>query len=170
MLVVAGIYLTIGPALALTGVLTAEQISSGFWIGLILLAASVLIAGLVSRPTGVFIAAAIGVAGAYLIVLLRMTEPAERSHMIEYTIVALLIFAALKERIKNGSDLKHPTLLAVVITITVGTLDELIQIVIPDRFFTVQDILFNSLAAVMAVTAVVLLTWARDVGGRIISS
>ena len=48
-------------------------------------------------------------------------------------------------------------------------LDELIQGVLPDRVFDPWDILFNILAGLMAVLAIVALRWARgraETGGQ----
>jgi len=45
--------------------------------------------------------------------------------------------------------------------ILIGVLDECIQAFLPNRVFDPLDILFNALAAVMAVVASAALTWAR---------
>lgn len=54
-----------------------------------------------------------------------------------------------------------PALLAIVIAALVGVLDECIQAFLPNRVFDPLDILFNVLAAVMAVTASAALAWAQ---------
>ena len=52
----------------------------------------------------------------------------------------------------------------------VGLIDECIQLVLPSRVFDRDDILFNCLAAGMAVTASAALRWARRLTGRLLDS
>ena len=80
----------------------------------------------------------------YLMVLLRMAL-AERSHLIEYGVVASFIYEAL----------------AVLATGAVGVLDEGIQVFLPSRVFDPVDMLFNALAGVMAVLVRVVLARVR---------
>ncbi|RMH60568.1 MAG: VanZ family protein, partial [Bacteroidetes bacterium] len=87
--------------------------------------------------------------------------PEERTHLIEYGVVAVLVFEALTERASRGRRVPLPPVLAVVATSVFGTLDELIQGILPNRVFALRDILFNVLASVMAVTTMVGLGWAR---------
>ena len=90
-----------------------------------------------------------------------MTVPTERSHLIEYGVVGILIFEALTERASQGRRVPLPPLLAVLATATLGVLDEGIQAILPNRVFDPVDILFNLLAGTMAVGASVALAWAR---------
>ncbi|MCP4356614.1 MAG: VanZ family protein [Chloroflexi bacterium] len=160
--VVVAIYLTLGLARALAGVLRdQEMIGAAFWLGLLLIGAAIVMLGLKTRPGGTEIGVALGVAGAYLIVFLRMTIPEERSHLIEYSVVAVLIYEALMERANQGRRVPVPALLAVLATALVGVLDECIQAFLPSRVFDPRDILFNVLAGVMAVAASVALVWVR---------
>ena len=57
-------------------------------------------------------------------------------------------------------------LFAVLVTSLVGTIDEGIQAVLPNRVFDSLDILFNVLAAGMATAASAALGWARRVAMR----
>jgi VanZ family protein len=93
-------------------------------------------------------------------VLFRVTIP-ERSHLVEYGVVAVFIYEALTERASQGRRVPLPALLAVVATSLVGALDECIQAFLPSRVFDPIDILFNVLAGVMAVVASAALSWAR---------
>ena len=94
-------------------------------------------------------------------VLMRMALPEERSHILEYTVVALLMHAALEERKVQGRNVPYPAILAIVGTSLIGILDESIQLLMPSRTFDAFDILFDFLAALMAVTASVALRWAQ---------
>ena len=90
-----------------------------------------------------------------------MSIPTERSHLIEYGVVALFVHEALTERASHGRRVPAPALLAVLATALAGVLDECIQLFLPSRVFDPLDMLFNVLAAAMAVTASISLRWAR---------
>ena len=102
-----------------------------------------------------------GVVAAYLLVFVRMSIPTERSHLIEYGVVALFVHEALTERASRGRYVPARGLLAVLSTGLTGVIDECIQLALPSRVFDPIDMLFNVLAAVMAVTASTALNWAR---------
>lgn len=165
LVVVVAIYSTLGLARTLAGVLRdRDLISTSFWLGLLLVGAAIVMQGLKTRPGGAEIGVMLGIAGVYLIAFLRMTIPEERSHLIEYTVVALFIYEALTERASQGRRVPVPALLAILATALVGVLDECIQAFLPSRVFDPRDILFNILAGVMAVAASVVLGWARRLG------
>jgi hypothetical protein len=165
--VIVAIYSTLGLTSSLARALRDRGlIDEAFWLGLILMGAAVLLQGLRARPGGAEIGVAVGIAGAYLIAFLRMASPEERSHMIEYSIVALLIYEALKERVREGWRVPYPALLAVVITALLGLLDEGIQLCLPDRVFDILDVAFNLVAAMMAVFGSVMLSYVRCRWGR----
>lgn len=160
--VVVVIFATLGLARRLAGTLRDQGlISDAFWAGLILIAAAVFFQGIRMRLRGIEIGVALGVAGAYLIAFLRMAVPEERSHLIEYSIVALLVYEALTERRTQGRRVPAPELLAVLITLLVGVVDEGIQAVLPTRVFDPIDILFDLIASVMAVGGSAALGWVR---------
>ncbi len=98
------------------------------------------------RPGWREIGVALGVALAYLAMFLRMESPEERTHLIEYGIVAALIHQALLERVHNGRAVPAPAALTVAVTALLGLLDECIQALLPSRVFDVRDIAFNALA------------------------
>ena len=58
-----------------------------------------------------------------------------------------------------------PALLAIAATSLIGVFDETIQAFLPSRVCDPTDMLFNVLAAVMAVTTSVVLGWVRRMGG-----
>ncbi len=121
--------------------------------------------GLRVRPGGIEIAVAIGVAAVYLMVIARLGIP-ERSHLFEYGVVAILIYESLTERASRGRRVPAPALLAIVATSSIGAVDECIQAIMPSRVFAWLDMLFNVIAAVMAVVASAALSWARRAASR----
>lgn len=162
-LVVIAIFSTLGVSPILAGFLRDRGlISDGFWLGLGLVGLTILAYGLRTRPGGYEIATWFGIAGVYLLVFLRMNIPEERSHLIEYSVVAVFILEALRERSKQGGKVYRPALTAILLTTIIGFLDECIQIFLPGRVFDLFDISFNFLAALMAVTGSLVLTWARN--------
>ncbi len=168
-LVVAAIYSTLGLARTLTDRLGNDFFSVWlFLLGCVLILLTVITQGLKVRPGGAEIAVALGVAAAYLLILVRMSAPTERSHLVEYGVVAVFIHEALTERAARGRRVPAPALLAIVAASLVGVIDELIQRVIPGRVFDPVDILFNVLAAVMAIGASVALRRARRWGSSLV--
>ncbi len=159
--VVVAIYATLGLAGTLAQTWRALNLDLyGFLLGMFLVGATVLTQGLKRRPGGAEIGVALGIAAAYFMALARMSFP-ERSHLIEYSVAAVLIYEALTERAGQGRRVPAPALLAVLATALVGALDECIQVFLPSRVFDPVDILFNALAALLAVAASVALGWAR---------
>ena len=166
---VVAIYSTLGLARTLAGILQDHGILGASFVFAMFLIAAAVIAQALTRPTGVIeIGVLLGVVAVYGMVFLRMAIPEERSHLIEYGIVALLIYEALSERASQGRHVPRTALLAIAVTTVIGVIDECIQAVLPSRVFDIRDILFNFLAGVMAITASAALGWARrrDSQGR----
>ncbi len=162
---VVGIYSTLGLARKLAGALPDGVAAVGFIVAMLLIGLTVLTQGLKTRPGGVEIGIALGIAVVYFMVALRMAIP-ERSHLIEYSVVAVFIYEALTERVSQGRRVPVPALLAVLATSLIGMIDECIQAFLPSRVFDPVDILFNVLAGGMAVAASVALGWARRRRGQ----
>lgn len=166
MAVVVAIYSTLGLARTLFDLLGHLDLGVGlFLVCCLLVVATAVTQGLRVRPGGAEIAVALGVLAAYLLVFVRMSIPTERSHLIEYGVVALFIHEALAERARHGRRVPAPALLAVLAATLIGVVDECIQLALPSRVFDPIDMLFNLLAAVMAVTASSALRWARESNG-----
>ena len=163
--VMVAIYATLGLAQRLAETLRERgllDISIGlFLLCMFLVAVTVITQGLKVRPGGAEVAVGVGVAAAYLLVFTRMTVPTERSHLIEYGVVGVLVYEALTERKSQGRRVPLPPVLAVLVTVALGALDEGIQWLLPNRVFDPVDILFNTLAGTMAVAASAALAWAR---------
>jgi hypothetical protein len=83
-----------------------------------------------------------------------MGRPEEAVHLLEYGILGVLLYRALADRIPD------PTvyIAAILIGILVGTVDELIQWLIPGRFWDFRDIVLNG----GAVTLVQMAIWQLD--------
>lgn len=160
--VMAAIYSTLGLARTLADALADTGVGEGlFVVGCFGVLVLLVTRGLTARPGGAEMIVALGIATAYLLVFARMAVPTERSHLIEYGIVAVLVLEALTERAAQGRRVPAPPVLAVLLAAVLGTLDECIQLFVPGRVFDRVDILFNVLAAVMAVAASEALGWAR---------
>ncbi|MDH3603415.1 MAG: hypothetical protein OEU26_27700 [Candidatus Tectomicrobia bacterium] len=98
--VVVAIYSTLGRAATLAGAFRDRGlIDAVFGFGFFLVLATIMTQGLKTRPGGAEIGVALGVAAAYLMVFVRMAIPAaERTHLIEYGVMAVFIHEALTER------------------------------------------------------------------------
>ena len=105
-----------------------------------------------------------GVIAVYGMALLRMDlTTAERSHMFEYGLLAILIYEALVERRLNGAKVKIPALIAILGVGTIGVLDECIQYFIPYRVFDIVDIGFNYLASAFGVLTSIGVSWLQRI-------
>jgi hypothetical protein len=120
-----------------------------------------------SRPDRREIGAALAVAFAYWMVLVRMGSPEERTHLLEYGVVAALVHMAFLQRVGNGRTVPMPAALAVVVTSLLGLVDETIQARLPDRVFDVRDVFFNALAGFMVIAARLALAPQRRPGWRV---
>jgi hypothetical protein len=88
--------------------------------------------------------------------------PEERTHLIEYSLVAILIYQALLERARNGRHVPYPAVLAFAATAVLGIIDEAIQWVLPNRVFDPIDIGFYTLATMMAIVGSLALIWVKN--------
>ncbi len=163
LIVLAAIYSTLGLAQSFAETLYESGVlAAGFFIaGCLLVLIAAITQGLRVRPSGIEVFVALGIAAVYLLVLVRMTIPAERTHLIEYGVLALLIYAALSERLKQGKFVPVPAMLAVMLAGLLGVLDEAIQYLLPARVFDPVDMLFNFVAAALAVCSSAILALVR---------
>ena len=166
--VVVAIYSTLGLAGTLGGLLRDRDLLDGFFVfAAILVLVTIVTQGLKARPGGVEIATALGVAAVYIMVFVRMGIPEEeRTHLIEYGVVAALVHGALMERAGQGRPVPVPALLALAITSLLGWIDEGIQALLPNRVYDIRDVGFNALAGLMAIASSLALAWARQWRGK----
>lgn len=163
----AAIYASLGFAPVLAGELRDRGlIAPAFGLGMLLVGTAIVAQGVRARPRGAEIAVIVGMAAVYLLMFTRIASLEERTHLIEYGVVGLLINEALSERAGQGRRVPAPPLLAAAVTAMLGVLDEGIQAFLPNRVFDPRDILFNALAGAMAVGASAALAWARRRLGR----
>ena len=160
--VLGAVYLSFGLAQKLAAVAPSGDLNAAFFLlACLLVLGAVITQGLKTRPSGVEISIALGVAAAYIMVFVRMASPVERSHLVEYSVVAVFIYEALTERASQGRRVPAPALLALLTASLIGVLDECIQAFVPNRVFDPVDMLFNFVAVVMAIVASLALGWAR---------
>ena len=166
--VVFAIYSTLGFAGTLAESLRNRGLLDAFFVfSALLVLVIILIQGLRPRPHGIGVVVVLSIAVAYFMVFVRMGIPIEeRTHLIEYGVVAVLVHEALKERASQGRHVPVPALVALVVTILLGWLDEGIQAILPNRVYDIRDVGFNALAGLMAIVASVTLTWAQRRWGR----
>ena len=158
---VLAIFSTLGLASTLAETLGDRGFGvSLFLAGCFLVLASIVVHGLKPVRSATEIGVALGILAAYLLVFVRMSIPTERSHLIEYGVVALFMYEALKERARHGHRIPFVGLLTILATGLIGVVDECVQLFLPGRMFDYRDMLFNVLAGTMAVVACTALRWA----------
>jgi hypothetical protein len=131
-----------------------------FMLGMIMVGAAIVVHGLKTKPSKIEITILLGIIAVYIMFYLRLGIP-ERSHLIEYGVLAIFIHKALIERVSQGNQIRVPALVAFLVTFIIGVLDECMQIFLPTRIFDPVDIVFNGLAALMAIGASITLQWVR---------
>lgn len=129
-----------------------------FLICMGMVAVTVIIHGIEIRFHKTEIAAWFAILTVYLLIVLRVGLP-ERSHLIEYSVLTILIHRILMERRRNGKKIPIPAVLAFIISFIIGVFDEVVQLFIPMRVFDPVDMVFNGLAALMAMVSTTLLMW-----------
>jgi hypothetical protein len=165
--VLAAIYSTLGLAGKLAGYLREHNLLGfGFGMGLLLAVGAVIAQWVKRRPGRGEIWVVLGVAAVYFMAWVRIENPAERTHLFEYGLVAVFIYQALSERLRNGRRVPSPAAIAVVATALLGWLDEGIQAILPNRVYDLRDVGVNALAGLLAVVASLVLEWARGRGSR----
>ena len=102
----------------------------------------------------------LGIVAVFLMLFLRLGL-AERTHLIEYSVLTVFIHRALIVRYQEKYKGIQIALLALLISFTIGVFDECVQILIPNRVFDLADFLFNGLAAGIAIGASLLWQWIR---------
>lgn len=162
-IVVFAIYATLGLAGSLAESLpTRIAIDQTFVYAFFILVGALIGIAIFKRPRPVELFVGVGVLAVYTMAFVRLGM-AERTHLFEYSLVAVLIYQALSERRRNGASVPSPWVLTVFGTALIGWMDEGIQALIPNRHYDWVDVGFNALAAVVAGTASVAVDWARRV-------
>lgn len=159
--VVVAIYSTLGLAGSLAEVLRERDLlPAAVFVLMLLTVAAIVGSGLKRRPGRREVWVALGVTAVYAMALVRMGGTVEeRTHLMEYGIVAVFIYQALSERSGNGRRVPAPALLALAATVGLGWLDEGIQALIPDRVYDNLDVFRNSVAAAVGIAGSVVVGW-----------
>ncbi len=174
--VLGGIYSTLGQAPTIAAALRERNdLRDSLFFALFVALVVIAVGFANSRPGRAEIAVGFGILIVYLTAWLRIGTLEERTHLFEYGLVAGLVHEALIERHKNGgweswpSWVPAPALLALIISILFGWLDEVIQSFLPNRVYDFQDIVFNAVAAILVIGARWLLIhvqrWAKTYRG-----
>ncbi len=153
-IVLAAIYATLGQAPAIVAALgegILNSIGNNLVFAIIVLLVVIPVFFIDKRLGREAIALGAGILTVYLLAWLRLGSWEERSHLFEYALVAALVHEALLERRDNGRRVPAPALLALVVSISLGWLDEGIQSLLPNRVFELIDVAFNSIAATMII-------------------
>ncbi|VAX19302.1 hypothetical protein MNBD_NITROSPINAE04-124 [hydrothermal vent metagenome] len=77
-------------------------------------------------------------------------NPSSRIHLVEYSLLAILLYYTLRFDVKN----KSAYVLAWVITTFIGFVDEVIQAYLPTRAYDLDDLMINTMAAAIALCVV----------------
>ena len=162
LIVVGVLYSTLGVTPKVAASLLSKNLNAAlFVVGMMLVGATIISRGLKIRLSGANLGIVLGVAAAYVLVFVRFTSTEERSHLIEYGVIAAFIHEALEERARQGRPVPFYPLIAILATALIGVVDEFIQHFIPNRVFDPQDIFFNTMAGAIAVAAIAALAWAQ---------
>lgn len=99
-----------------------------------------------------------GIFAAYAIVLMTLSEmPVERIHLMEYGVLGCLAHRALRHRCAG----RERFLLAVLITLNLGLGDELIQGLLPRRFYDPKDVMVNAVSGLLGVLVATIIARTR---------
>ncbi|NNK87287.1 MAG: VanZ family protein [Flavobacteriaceae bacterium] len=131
-----------------------------FVLVMVLIGIALMINAIRTKPTIPEIALWLGIAAVYIMLFLRLGL-AERSHLMEYSILAMLVHRALIERRNNGRRITNPAFVAFGISFGIGLLDECIQLFLPHRVFDWYDIVFNGIVVAGALLLLVVFQWIR---------
>lgn len=157
-LVVASVYASIALVRSVDGRLTGDLGRTLWYAGFAMTALAMLLVaiqqGLLREQVLAWTGLAIGVVAVYVLLFTRVTSLEERTHLLEYSVITLLVHQALTERARAGGLTNWLAARAFCIVLVLGCADEGLQLVMPARVFDPGDMLFNALAAVLALTAI----------------
>jgi hypothetical protein len=151
LIILVGIFLSLIIGRPFLELFKNQELQGGvFLLGMVIIGICIVLYGIVSKPKIVEFILILGIITVYILLFLRLGLP-ERSHLIEYSTLSLTIHHALIERKKQGKKIPYLSLYALMLACSIGVIDEIIQIFIPKRVFDPNDIMFNCLAALLAI-------------------
>lgn len=164
---VVAIFATLGQVPAIASALAElGSLDQMFFNTFVVLVVTMVFVGFLQRPGWREIAVGAAVVTVYAMAFLRFGAPAERTHLFEFGVIAVLIYLALLERQANGVPVRAPGWIAFGSAASLGWIDEGVQAILPNRFFDPVDLAFNTAAALGAVLSVMALRWARSRRGH----
>ena len=92
----------------------------------------------------------VGVLAVYFYTATRLKAPEEALHFLEYGVLGVLAFRALSHTMRDSAI--YPA--AVLICALVGTIDEILQWITPQRYWEFRDVGLNVLSAALAQIAI----------------
>ncbi len=151
---VAAIYLTLGVIGRLSLWLRSNGWQTGVTTAMLFLAfvvALYVIVVALGRRSAMNIVTLAAAGGVYTyIVFAFQSSPSNRIHIIEYSLLATLLYYAIKIDVNS----KSAYVLAWIITVVIGFGDEMIQFYLPTRAYDLNDIMVNSIAAAVALVVI----------------
>ena len=111
-------------------------------------------------PRRVWLALPLIALGYTLVYRFAVVAPEERVHLIQYGLLALLIFLALGARATaspSPASLTRRLVTAFLATSALGWLDEIFQGIHPERVYDLRDVGLNAISAALALTALAVL-------------
>lgn len=160
LLVFGVIFLNLWFGAQLVGLFQEGVLAGLFALCFVIVLVAILSQGLKVKPGGIELGVGLGILAVFLLLAVRLAV-VERSHLLEFGVLAFLIYEALCERLTNRKTSSFPGVWAFLIAALVGVTDELVQMLLPTRVFDPRDILFNVLAALGTVLAIKILRWVR---------
>lgn len=161
LLVIIAIYSTLFLGQPLAELFESQDFRAAiFLLVMLLIGTTILIHAIKTKPSKTEITFILGIIAVYIMFTLRLGMP-ERSHLMEYSVLAIFVHQAINERLRNGKQIPVPALISFILTFLIGVIDECIQLFLPNRVFDTQDIVFNGMAAVAALGTYTVILWIR---------
>ena len=143
----------------LQNLLSSDDVQAAFFVaGMLLATLTVLLHGIKRQTSVQEWTLWIGLTTVYTMLIVRLGA-AERSHLIEYSVLSIFILRAMTKRSPKRST---NGLIAFIVSTCLGILDESLQLFLPHRVFDYNDLFFNAGAALSAVLASLLIQWVRS--------
>jgi len=162
LLVIAAILSTLFIGRPLADLLSDQGLQALLFIaGMILALVVIIVHAMKAKPGKMEVVLWLGILSVYMLTFLRLGMP-ERTHLMEYSVLAVFIHRALEERFRGKRRFYISIIYAFLLSVLVGILDECIQYFLPNRVFDPRDMVFNAVAISMALVAALLLGWIRN--------
>lgn len=138
-------------------ILNDQHIRAGvFLLGMILTGICILLYGIITKPKIIQLILVLAIITVYILFFLRLGLP-ERTHLIEYGLLSLSIHQALSERQNQGKKVPYLNIWTIIVSCSIGVIDEVLQLLFPNRVFDFNDILFNCIAVFIAIGTIKIL-------------